>query len=151
MQMPDYREDINETYRNMSNDELMELWIGGNLTEVAISVARDEFRRRGFQPPEVAPVGIAEDRTGIEETVAFVTVARSLIPSELHILHARLDGDGIPSFIADDNLTQMNPLWSIAVGGARLLVRQDRAEEAKQIIDLLESGRFALRESDGDG
>jgi hypothetical protein len=93
----------------------------------------------------------ADAATDSEETVTFVTVARSLVPSELHILRARLEGDGIPSFVVDDNITRMNSLWSVAVGGARLLVPQQLAADAKQIIAHVKSGRFALREGDDLG
>jgi len=146
--MSNPRDDLTETYRDMSEEELMDRWATGNLTEVAMAVARAEFLKRRIQPPEMAPAEIVEPETGIEETVIFVTVARSLIPSELHILRARLEADGIRSFVADDNTTQANSLWSVAVGGARLLVAQELAEEARQIIDLMKSGKFALRESD---
>ena len=149
--MANPRAELSETYREMSGEELMELWIDGNLTEIATEVARAEFSRRGIQAPELAPPENADGAAGAQETVTFATVARSLIPSELHILRARLEGDGIPSFVVDDNITRMNSLWSVAVGGARLLVPQQLAEEAKQIIDHVKSGRFALREGDDVG
>lgn len=143
--------DLSETYRDMSDDELMELWTDGHLTEMAMAVASAELSKRGIQPPELAPPEIADEEIGIEEAVTFVTVARSLVPSELHILRARLEGDGIPSFVLDDNITRMNSLWSVATGGARLLVPQRLAAEAKQIIEHVRSGRFSLRESDDVG
>jgi hypothetical protein len=149
--MADPRAELAETYRDMNDAELMERWIEGNLTEVAMEVARAEFSRREIQPPEVLPQNDADETADAEETVTFVTVARSLIPSELHILCARLEGDGIPSFVVDDNITRMNSLWSVAVGGARLLVPQPLAAAAKQIIAHVKSGRFALREGDDLG
>jgi len=149
--MSDPRAELSETYRNMSDEELSALWAEGNLTEVAMAVARAEFSRRGIQPPQLAPPENGDEPTGMQETVTFATVARSLVPSELHILRARLEGDGIPSFVIDDNITRMNSLWSVAVGGARLLVPQQLAAEAKQIIDHVRSGRFALREGDDVG
>lgn len=139
-----------EIYRAMSDEELIERWVTGNLTEAAMSVAWSEFTRRGIQPPYVVSTGRVDDAADTDETVTFVTVARSLIPSELHILRARLEGDGIPSFIVDDNLTQMNPLWAVAVGGARLLVAQPYAVDAMQILTLLKSGRFALQDIEGE-
>ena len=148
--MSNAREELLEIYREMSDEELIERWIAGNLTEIAMSVAWAEFSRRGIQPPYVRSSAQAGDATGTEEPVTFVTVARSLIPSELYILRARLEGDGIRSFIVDDNLTQMNPLWAVAVGGARLLVPQQHARDALQIIHLLQSGRFALQEAEGE-
>lgn len=149
--MSNPRAELSETYREMSDEELMERWTDGNLTEVATAVARAEFSKRGIQPPEIAPPENADEAADAQATVTFATVARSLIPSELHILRARLEGDGIPSFVVDDNITRMNSLWSVAVGGARLLVPQELAVEAKEIIDHVRSGRFALREGDDLG
>ena len=80
-----------------------------------------------------------------------MTVARSLIASDLHILHARLEADGIPSFVVDDNINRMNSLWSVAVGGAKLLVPLQFAGEAKRIIGFVQSGRFSLGEGDDVG
>ena len=150
--MPNPRADLTDTYRDMSDEELMERWLDGHLTDVAMDVARAEFSRRGIAAPEVVPREDDDDEgPGSEEAVRFVTVARSLIPSELHILRARLEGDGIPAFVVDDNITRMNSLWSVAVGGARLQVPQQRAAEAKQIIAYVKSGRFALGEDDDLG
>jgi hypothetical protein len=132
----------------MSDEELMERWLEGNLTDIAVEVARDEFFRRGTTPPDLPPRERPERTTDTEETVTFVTVARSLIPSDLHVLHARLEGDGIPSLVVDDNIARMNSLWSVAVGGARLLVPQQFAAEANEVISLLRAGRFALGEND---
>jgi hypothetical protein len=146
--MSNPRADLSETYRDMSDEELLERWIDGHLTELAMEVARAEFSRRGIQAPEVATEQNADDAANAEHSVTFVTVARSLIPWELDILRARLQSDGIASFVVDDNVNRMNSLWSIAVGGVRLLVPQQLATEAKEIIGHVKSGRFALGEGD---
>jgi hypothetical protein len=149
--MTDPRPELSETYREMSDDELVERWTEGHLTEIAKEVARAEFARRGMAVPARTAADDEDDTpdgTAAEETVVFETVARSLIPSDLHILCARLEADGIPAFVVDDNITRMNSLWSVAVGGARLLVPQSFATEAKQIIGYVRSGRFRLREGD---
>jgi len=132
--MSSAREELLEICREMSDEELIERWVSDNLTEIAKSVAWTEFTKRGIQPPYVVTNADVDDASADEETVTFVTVARSIVPSELYVLRARLEGDGIPSYVVDDNLTQMNPLWAIAVGGARLLVHQDHALDAIQII-----------------
>jgi hypothetical protein len=146
--MPNPRKELSETFRDMSNAELLERWTEGKLTELAMEVALAEFSRREIQAPEVAPQDTVDKEAGSGDTVAFVTVARSLIPSDLHILCARLEADGIAAFVVDDNITRMNSLWAVAVGGARLLVPQQDAAEAMRIIDYVRSGRFALRDGD---
>lgn len=139
---------LTEVFRAMSDDELVERWGEGHLTDAAIRVARAEFRRRGIVVPETGPADEPEPLAEVEEAVTFVTVARSLIPADLYVLRARLEGDGIPSFVVDDNIVRMNSLWSVAVGGARLLVPQSLAAEAREIIGLLRAGRFAIGEDE---
>jgi len=76
----------------------------------------------------------------------FVEVARSLsmVPGDLEILRARLASEGIPAFIADGNTTQMNALWTLALGGTRLMVPDAHARAAREILALLQSGVFDL-------
>jgi hypothetical protein len=148
--MEDPRADLGDAYRDMSDEELLRRWSEGQLTDVAMDVAREEFSRRGIEPPPLARVEAAEP-TGPEEALTFVTVARSLVPTELQILRARLEGDGIPALVVDEGINRINSLWSIAVGGARLLVPQQFAADAKQIIALVRSGKFSLREGDDLG
>ncbi len=149
--MTNPRADLSETYREMSDEELQERWIDGHLTEIAMEVARAEFFRRGMQLPEISTREYDDAASASEETVTFVTVARSLSPWELDILRARLAGDGISSFVVDGNINRMNSLWSVAVGGARLLVPQQKAEQAQEIIAYVKSGRLAWRDGDDVG
>ena len=144
--MPNPDAELIETFRAMSDDELVERWREGYLTDAAMAVARAEFLQRGLGMPEAGPAEEPEPLAEVEEAVTFVTVARSLIPADLYVLRARLEGDGIPSFVLDDNIVRMNSLWSVAVGGARLLVPKPLAAEAREIIGLLEAGRFAIGE-----
>ena len=80
--------------------------------------------------------------------VAFETVARSLDSFSIEILRARLQAEGIAAFTVDQGINQANSLYSIAVGGIRLMVPKEDAEEARQIIALLRSGAFELSDED---
>ena len=75
-----------------------------------------------------------------------VEVARSMAagPGELEILQARLGSERIPCYIADANTNGMNALWSIALGGKRLMVPAEHASAAREIIALVRSGAFEL-------
>ena len=73
-----------------------------------------------------------------------VTVARDLTPTDAHMLCACLQAARVPAVVADDNLVQANPLWSVAVGGAKLRVAASHVEEARQVIAAFERGDFAL-------
>jgi hypothetical protein len=150
MTRPDPRADLCAAFRDMSDEELAERWAGGQLTELAMEVARAEFARRGIEPPAIALPEPAQDEAP-GGAIVFATVARSLMPTELQVLRARLESEGIPAFVADGEINRMNSLWSIAVGGARLLVPRQYEAEARQIIAHVKSGRFALREGDAEG
>ncbi|MEJ8857138.1 hypothetical protein WKW79_21350 [Variovorax robiniae] len=73
-----------------------------------------------------------------------VTVAQDLTPTDAHMLCACLNAARVPAVVADDNLVQANPLWSVAVGGAKLRVAASHVAEALQVIAAFERGDFAL-------
>ncbi len=75
-----------------------------------------------------------------------VEVARSMGsgPGELEILRARLTSENIPCYIADANTNAMNALWSVALGGTRLMVPAAHASAAREIVALVRSGAFEL-------
>ncbi|MEJ8845376.1 hypothetical protein [Variovorax rhizosphaerae] len=73
-----------------------------------------------------------------------VTVAQDLTPTDAHMLCACLNAARVPAVVADDNLVQANPLWSVAVGGAKLRVAASHVAEAKLVIAAFERGDFAL-------
>jgi hypothetical protein len=81
----------------------------------------------------------------------FVEVARALVPDELEMLRARLEGERIPTLVTDANTNRMNALWSIALGGSRLMVPANRADSAREIIALLRSGAFSIDENQDVG
>ena len=53
---------------------------------------------------------------------------------EAHIVQGRLLSNGIPCFLKDDQIVSMNPLYGIAVGGIKLLVREEEFETAEKIL-----------------
>ncbi len=85
----------------------------------------------------------------MDKTIEFVTVARSLDTSEMFILSARLEAEGIPSFVADANINQTYSLLSIASGGVRLQVPSEFAVTARKIIADVNSGLLALDDDEG--
>jgi hypothetical protein len=145
--MSDHREELSDTFNQMSDEELIERWSSGKLTEVAAEVARAEFARRQIAVPEVIqPESVDEE--GPQHDVSFATVARSLEPLQIEMLRARLEAEGIEAFAVDEGINQVNNLISIAVGGVRLMVPKESADEARRIIQLVRSGKFALRDDE---
>lgn len=60
-----------------------------------------------------------------------VTVARYSLPSEAQIYRGRLEAEGIPAFIADDHIVNMQWLYSDAIGGVRVQVPAPYEERAR--------------------
>jgi hypothetical protein len=132
----------------MSDEELLERWRSGILTDLAVEVARAELTRRGIDAPQFAPLEISDEDSGAQSDVSFVTIARSLEPLQIEMLRARLQAEGIAAFAIDAGINQANALYSIAVGGVRLMVPRESADEARRIVGLIRSGLFALREGE---
>ncbi|HHX34695.1 MAG TPA: DUF2007 domain-containing protein [Gammaproteobacteria bacterium] len=63
-----------------------------------------------------------------------IVIARFSFPYEAQIARASLDAAGIPAFIADEHTVNMNWLYSNALGGVRLLVPRQHAQEAKALL-----------------
>jgi hypothetical protein len=146
--MNDHRGELADTMGQMSDEELLERWRSGNFTEVAVEVARSELSRRGIDAPEFVPMQLPDDDPAMQGEVSFVTIVSSLEPMQIEMLRARLQAEGIMVVAVDAGITQANALYAIAVGGVRLMVPKESADEARHIIGLIQSGCFALREDD---
>ena len=55
-------------------------------------------------------------------------------PIEANIIKARLDDGGFSCFLADENISTINPLYNQAVGGVRLIVFERDVEEIKAFL-----------------
>ncbi|HWZ25121.1 MAG TPA: DUF2007 domain-containing protein [Verrucomicrobiae bacterium] len=100
-----------------------------NLTEDALSVLESEFLRRGlrFERQNLAPIADAED-------VQLVALRRFRdLPGAL-VAKGLLDSAGIKCFLSDENTVRMDWLWSNALGGIRLWVREDDLAESVALL-----------------
>ena len=129
-----------EHFRDMSDDELLYRYSSASLTEAAQSIATAELTSRGLELPD--PIATASETARYEGD--FETVARFLNPTDAHITCAYLEAAGVPAFVADANIVQMNSLFAIALGGVRVLVPASRVAEAKDVIQAFNRGDFAL-------
>src|ERR1700675_1551325 len=66
---------------------------------------------------------------------------------EAFVAKSVLDAAGIESFLQDDNVVRMDWLWSNAMGGIKLIVRENDAEEAEKIL----SQGPPIEQEDGSG
>lgn len=57
---------------------------------------------------------------------------------DAHILKTKLESEGIPAIVVDENLITLNPFYNIAVGGVKLQVRDEDFEKANTILTEIE-------------
>ena len=57
---------------------------------------------------------------------------------DAHILMGRMQEEGIECWLKDENTVTVNPIWTNAVGGIKLMVAESQAEAAMQILQQLE-------------
>jgi len=69
-------------------------------------------------------------------------------PMLAHIIRSRLEANGIPCFIADENIVMGNPIYNQAMGGVKLKVFEKDVERCREILasegDLHESDHFEI-------
>jgi hypothetical protein len=68
----------------------------------------------------------------------FVTVATFTYPSEMAVVRAKLESEGIDYFVKDELTVQVYNFYSNAIGGIRLEVRESDFQKARHI--LIDSG-----------
>jgi hypothetical protein len=139
--MTNFEQELAETYREFADEYLLDKWESGTLTDLAMKVAGEELTRRGI-PHHANPQHEEDCEPGIGEIITFETVAQSLNTSAIYVLRARLEAEGIPSWVADTNLNQV--YLSGAARRARLLVPSKYSAAAKAIIADINSGALAL-------
>lgn len=66
-----------------------------------------------------------------------ITIARFSKPEEAHLLRLRLGTGGVPAYILDENMVQMDWLYSNAIGGVRVQVSDEDLADAREILQEL--------------
>lgn len=79
----------------------------------------------------------------------FITVASFLDPLEARIVHGRLSAEGIEAYLADEHQAINDWYMRQALGGVKLRVRHDQADEARALVAQLSKGALALQ-AEGD-
>ena len=64
-----------------------------------------------------------------------ITIATFSQAIEAHLAQGRLDAEGVESVIADEHTIAANPLYSTAVGGVKLQVREADVDRATAILE----------------
>jgi len=118
-------------YASKSDTELTELAQDQrSLTEDALHVLEAECLRRGlqFERQNLAPIADQDD-------VRLVAVRRFRDLPEALSAKGLLDSAGIKCFLSDENTVRMDWLWSNALGGVRLWVREEDVRQAAELLD----------------
>lgn len=147
------RESLSEQFQRLRDEELLGLFQSGDLIDLAKEVAAEELRRRGVEvaKPATEANTASEQELGSGDNATsgggdLVLVARLFTPVEAHMLQSRLEAEGVPAVVADDQIVGVNPLLTMAVGGVRVLVSEADFERAREIVSAIERGDYRLDE-----
>ena len=88
----------------------------------------------GDPPPQPSPVEPVE-ADGEFESRPLVTVRKFRDLPEALLAKGSLDSAGIEAFLVDDNVIRLDWFWSNLIGGIKLQVNREDAEEAIGILD----------------
>jgi DNA-directed RNA polymerase subunit RPC12/RpoP len=107
-------------------------------------------------PPDMPSTRAGKNKTGTTNTRVsdsirdisekIVTIATFTYPLEARLSQAKLESEGIPSFVADENIVSANQFYSLAVGGVRLQVKESDAENALRILGMAQEVQSDLIE-----
>ncbi|HEX5371610.1 MAG TPA: hypothetical protein VFW84_02640 [Aquabacterium sp.] len=131
-----------EFFNGLSDEELIKRVTNG-LTEEAYSAACDELSARGISTPAIAVNNGTQDEDELY-LGDMVLLTDNLDPTEANILAACLASAGVHASTGDADTVRANPLWAIALGGAKIRVPLSQFEEAKKVLKAFQAGEFAL-------
>ncbi|MGB7848724.1 MAG: DUF2007 domain-containing protein [Candidatus Acidiferrum sp.] len=132
------RERLTKLYAEMSDQELQKT---GNdpaaLADWAFEALRAEMFNRGLDWPG-KDMPLPSQRTVAQTTKDQgnrpVVLRRYRDMPAAFVEKSVLEDAGIDCFLQDDNVVRMDWLWSNAMGGIKLVVREKDAEEAEKIL-----------------
>nr|WP_234480324.1 DUF2007 domain-containing protein [Erwinia sp. S38] len=77
---------------------------------------------------------------------SYVLLAQYLSPVEAHIEAGLLKSEGIYTLLLDENMVWNNQMYSLAVGGVKLLVKQADAEISAQILATFHNNDYRIND-----
>ena len=88
-----------------------------------------------FQPSPQRDADPFAPRDTVPAMDEFVTVATYDKPTDAHIALGRLAAEGIEGQLFDENMVQMDWLYSIALGGIKLRVARGDEKAARAVLE----------------
>ena len=126
------RQRLVELYSHMSDGELEKIAATAyDLTDEAHAALQQEISSRRIA------IRLNDEPPGYEQSEFrdTITIQKFRDLSEAMFAKGLLDGAGIECYLADDNMARMNWFYANALGGIRLQVRPEDAEEAVKVLD----------------
>jgi hypothetical protein len=116
-------------YSDQTDDELLQSAQSRSaFTDIAQRALDNELQRRKLIPPATTSIDEVEFRE-------MVTIAKFRDLPEALLAQGNLNSSGIEAVLLDDNLVRLDWLWSNAVGGIKLQVKIEDADEATEILN----------------
>jgi hypothetical protein len=132
------RERLAAAYGAMSDLELQRVGSDpGALTDWAFEALREELNRRGLDwagKDMPIPSKMVHVEAEVELGNKPVILRRYRDMPAAFVEKSVLEDAGIECYLQDDNVVRMDWLWSNAMGGIKLIVREKDAEEAESIL-----------------
>jgi hypothetical protein len=135
MDMPDTEKErwrLSRVYGSMTEGEVEELAANaGSLSDAAKWALKMDLSRRGLKVELREPVVAPESK----KYSRLVTIRTFRDVPEAYLAKSILDSAEIESFLFDANIVWTDWFWSNAVGGVKLRVREEDADEAVALLD----------------
>jgi len=132
------RQRLEKLYGAMSDEELQRAGEEpAGLTDWAFEALREEMKRRGLSwagQDMPLPSQVKQHETVEGAGNQPVVLRRYRDMPQAFVEKSVLEDAGIACFLADDNVVRMDWLWSNAIGGIKLVVREKDAEEAEKLL-----------------
>lgn len=78
----------------------------------------------------------------MEDQVKLITFRTFDNSINAHIVKTRLESDEIECYLFDENISALNPLYNVTIGGIKLKIKNIDIEHAEEIIKESESPEF---------
>jgi hypothetical protein len=126
------RQRLIDVYSHMTDAELQDLAEDtASLTGLASQVLNDEMVRRELSPLQPDPDGL-QDETALGP---MVTIRSFPDVMQAWLAKSSLESAGIECYLVDDNMVRLDWGISIVLGGVKLRVKPEDAEEALVFLD----------------
>jgi hypothetical protein len=138
------RDELEQLFRNLPDEELIARGSSGGLTNLAQEVANAEAKARGLG---FKPLTVMTDEPVTEPGIYhgdMQMIANPLTPTEAQMVVSMLRAGGVPAEAGDTHLVKGDSPESASVASACVRVPAEFVAEANELIAAFKRGEFAL-------